>query len=38
MRHLSGVASAPRFFANRLTPKNRGADATPLRTDSLLAA
>ena len=38
MRHLSGVASAPRFFENGLTPKNRGADAAPLRNVSLEAA
>ncbi len=30
-RILSGVASAPRFFQRGLTPKNRGADAAPLR-------
>ena len=28
---LSGMASAPWFFPRGLTPKNQGADATPLR-------
>ena len=33
MRHfLSGVASAPWFFASGLTPKNQGAGATLLRS------
>ncbi len=30
-RFPSGVASAPWLFQRGLTPKNRGADATPLR-------
>ena len=30
-RFLSGVASAPWLFPSGLTPKNRGADAAPLR-------
>ena len=38
MRHMSGVASAPYFFENGLTPKKQGADAAPLRNLSLSAA
>ncbi len=30
-RFPSRAASAPRFFQSGLTPKNRGADAAPLR-------